>query len=111
MLPLETVRAVDIYSMDNVTCYKTLPRLQNQFAHPATKLISLLKDANAWNIEFHADIKKISKNFLICKSFAKTLPRPVVNFPLAHNLHEKVAMDLKSCGNNKWILYLVDVWS
>ena len=49
--------------MDNATCYKTLLKLHNQFAHPpASKLILLLKDANAWNSEFHADIKKISKN-------------------------------------------------
>ena len=47
MLPIETVWAVDIHSMNNVTNYKTLSKLHNQFAHtPARKLISLLKDAN-----------------------------------------------------------------
>ena len=110
-LPIETVWAVDINSMDNATRYKTLLKLHNQFAHPpASKLISLLKDANAWNNEFHADIEKISKNCLICKSFAKTPPRPVVIFPLAHIFNEKVAMDLK-CWGDKWILHLIDMWS
>ena len=80
-LPIETVWAVAINSMDNAAHYKTL-KLHNQFAHPpASKLISLLKDANVWNYELHADIEKISKNCLICKSFAKTPPRLVVNFP------------------------------
>ena len=61
-LPIETVWAVDINSMDNATCYKTLLKLHNQFAHPpASKLILLLKDANAWNNEFHADIEKFLK--------------------------------------------------
>ena len=60
-LPIEIVRAVDINSMDNATRYKTLLKLHNQFAYPpASKLISLLKDANARNNEFHADIEKIS---------------------------------------------------
>ena len=56
--------------------------------------MSLLKDAIiAWSNEFHADTKKpLASNCLICKSFAKTPPRPVVNFPLAHNFNEKVAM-------------------
>ena len=97
--------------MGNVTRYKTLSKLHNQSPYlPAKKLISLLKDVNAWNNEFHADLEKISKNCLICKSFAKTPPRPVVNFPLAHNFNEKVAMDLKSWGD-KWIICLVDMWS
>ena len=108
MLPIETVWAVGIHSMD-VTRYKTLSKLQ--FAHPsATKLISLLKDASVWRNKFYADIEKISKNCLICKSFAKTPPRLVANFPLAHNFSEKVAVDLKRLGN-KWILDLVDMWS
>ena len=47
VLPIETVWAVDIHSMNNVTNYKTLSKLHNQFAHtPARKLISLLIDAN-----------------------------------------------------------------
>ena len=59
-LPIETVWAVDINSMDNATRYKTLLKLHNQFAHsPASKLISLLKEANAWNNELHADIENI----------------------------------------------------
>ena len=99
VLPIETVWAVNIHNMDNVARYKTLSKLRNQFAHlPATTLISLLKDANAWSNEFHADIEKISKDCLICKSIAQTPPRPVVNFQLAHNFNEKVAMDLKNWG-------------
>ena len=59
-LPIETVWAVDSNSMDNATRYKTLLKLHNQFAHsPASKLISLLKEANAWNNELHADIENI----------------------------------------------------
>lgn len=70
---------------------------------PATKLTSLLKDDNAQKNQFWVDIEKITKNCLICTPFAKTPPRPVVNFPLAQNFNEKVAMDLKSLSN-KWIL-------
>ena len=47
---------------------------------------------------------------MICKSLAKTPPRPVVNFPLPHIFNEKVAMDLKR-WDNKWILHLIDMWS
>ena len=61
-------------------------------------------------MNFMQILKTFSKNCLICKSFAKTPPRPVVIFPLAHIFNEKVAMDLK-CGDDKWILHLIDMWS
>ena len=39
VLPIEIVWAVDIHSIDDVTHYKTLSKLHNQFAHlPATRL-------------------------------------------------------------------------
>ena len=58
-------------------------------------------------MNFMQILKKIFKNCLTCKSFAKTT---VINFSLAQKLNKKVAMDLKSCGN-KWILHLADMWS
>ena len=80
------------------------------FPHPNFKLISLLKYANAWNNEFHADTENISKNCLIFKSFAKTPPRLHINFPLPHNFNENVGIDLKS-GVLNGLLHLVDMWS
>ena len=47
---------------------------------------------------------------MIWKSFAKTPPRPVANFPLTHILSEKGTMDLKR-WDNKWIVHLIDMWS
>lgn len=110
MLPIETVWAVDIHSMNNVTRYKTLSKLQLICTHPNFKLISLLKYTSAWNNEFPADTENISKNCLIFKSFAKTPPRLLINFPLPHNFNENVAIDLKS-GVLNGLLHLVDMWS
>ena len=111
MLPIETVWAVDIHSMNNVTRYKTLSKRQLICTHPNFKLISLLKYANAWSNEFHADTENIiSKNCLIFKSFAKTPLRLLINFPLPHNFNQNVAIDPKS-GVLNGLLHLVDMWS
>ena len=57
VLPIETVWAVDIHSIDNVTRYKTL--LKSVCIPLATKLISLLKYANAWSNEFMQILKNL----------------------------------------------------
>ena len=40
----------------------------------------------------------------------KTLPRPVVSLPMAHEFNEKVAMDLKQ-WKGRWILNMIDMWA
>ena len=75
-----------------------------------TKLISLLKDSNSWSEEFKPLLTEIYKRCEIYKMFFSTLPRPTVALPLASRFNDKVALDLKKCGD-KWILHMIDMWS
>lgn len=80
ILPVEAMWAVDICSMNSATRYKALAKLYNQFVNtPAIQLLSSLKDANAWEKNFLSEIEMIANSCIICKSFVKTPPKPVVN--------------------------------
>ena len=76
--------------------YKTLLKLHHQFAHsPATKLKSLLQDAELWKDAFKDLLEEIDKKCELCIRYSETPPHPVVSMPMATQFNEKVAMDLK----------------
>ena len=74
----------------------SLLKLGRQFAHPPKrKLVPLLKDAGAWKGSFDEDLIQTESTCVLCKTYAKTRPKPVVALPSAKEFNEKVAMDLK----------------
>ena len=110
-IPVEEVFSVKLEEMDSKDRYKTLVKLQRQFAHPPLKkLKSLLQNAGLWRNEYVDLLEEINKSCDLCKRYAKTPPRPVVGLPMATHFNETVAMDLKQ-WNGRWILHIIDMWS
>ena len=84
-----------------------LLKLHQQFAHPPKKrLVALLKDAGGWREEYDDHLLEIQSKCELCKVYAVTPPRPVVSMPMAKELNEKVAMDLKQY-KDRW---MIDMW-
>ena len=111
MTPVETVCAVSVDNLDKKEQYKMLLKLHRQFAHPtSSKLKDLLKNANAWKVEFDSMLININEKCEICKVHSRTPSNSVVSLPMASTFNEKVCMDLKKWGN-RWILHMIDMWS
>ena len=87
-----------------------IDKLHKQFAHPTAKrLKSLLKDADAYT-KHHLDfVDRVTENCEVCKRSKKTPARPVVSLPLATELNEVVAVDLKEWKPNVYFMHLVNV--
>ena len=108
---IENVCSVKLEEMDGKGKYDTLLKLHRQFAHPSmNKLISLLKDAGIWHIDYTEILQKIEESCHLCKIHMKTPPRPSVALPMASEFNQKVAMDLKKWKDH-WILHMIDMWS
>ena len=73
-------------------------------------MIALLKDADVWEEEYEEIIEQINEKCILCKIYAKTPSRPVVDMPMASKFNEKVSIDLKQ-WNGRWILHIIDMWS
>ena len=88
--------------------FKTLLKLQRQFAHSSVKiLIALLKDAGVKKEEYEITLTEKCE---ICKIYTKTPTRPVEGMAIAKRFNERMAMNLKQ-RNSHWLLYIIDVWS
>ena len=110
-IPVQKVFSVDLEEMASKDRYKTLFKLHRQFAHPPMKkLKSLLQDADQWKDEYSNLLEDIGNTCELCKRYAKTPSRPVVDLPMASQFNEKVSMDLKQ-WNGHWILHIIDMWS
>lgn len=72
--------------------------------------MTLLENTNTWKNDFQWEIEKITNCCIISESFAKTPPKPVVNWPPAKHFDKKSFHDLKSWGDI-WSLHLPDVLS
>ena len=85
-------------------------KLHKQFAHPAPeKLKKLIRNSGSDGPDVYRLVDEIiSKNCDVCKKFQSTPLRPAIGFPVASSFNETVAMDLKSIGNNLYILHMID---
>ena len=84
-------------------------KLHKQFAHPhPNRLINLLKDAHVDSKVVFDMVKDVSASCDTCKRYKKSPLRPVVGFPLARDFNEVIAVDLKSIGDNIYILHMID---
>ena len=85
-------------------------KLHTQFCHPsARRLTKFVESSGAEDKELIRAIEEVSKSCDICKRYKKTIPRPVVTFPLASTFNETVAMDLKTYKNNSiYFIHIID---
>ena len=91
------------------TLYKA-SKLHLQFCHPsARRLIQLVKSSGNEDKELIEAIDEVSISCDSCKRYKKTIPGPVVTFPLASEFNETVAMDLKTYKKDKiYFLHIID---
>ena len=85
-------------------------KLHTQFSHPTPKRLNkLIETSGIQDEELKREIQNVSNECDICKRYRKTLPKPVVSFPLASEFNETIAMDLKIYKNNDiYFLHIVD---
>ena len=84
-------------------------KLHKQFAHPEPeKLKKLIRNSGSDDPDVYRLVDEKGKNCDVCKKFKPTPLRPAVGFPVASSFNETVAMDLKSMGNNLYILHMID---
>ena len=108
---VSSVCAVQLDKVSNQERYKALLKLHRQFTHPTQKkLITLLKDAGAWNEVCREDLDDIYRKCELCRVYKRTPDRPAVALPMANSFNDVVSMDLKKWGD-KWILHLIDMFS
>ena len=91
-------------------------KLHKQFGHPvdSMKLKQLLKDANITDKELDAQIDSLTGSCDTCDRYRKVRSRPVVFLPLAKDLNDCLALDLKflNIRNRQHIvLHMTDVVS
>ena len=102
---------ISLFAKESVWCNKEkmARKLHAQFGHPpANKLLNLLERAGlGGDDELTATVKKVSKDCIICRDYAKPSPRPAVGLPHATSFNEMVGLDLKFFDENI-ILHLVD---
>ena len=80
-----------------------------QFCHPtADRLIKLLINAGTHDQNIHDVIREVTSQCDTCIRNKKAPLRPAVGFPLATQFNEMVAIDLKSRGQDGYILHIID---
>ena len=93
---------------DNTENHRKVTKLHKQFAHPSSKrLKQLIWNSGVKDSEIDGIIDNVTQNCDICKRFRRSPPRPIVNFPLASDFNETVAMDIKFINNHP-ILHMID---
>ena len=96
-------------STDESLLKKKVLKLHKQFAHPhPDRLIKLLKEADIDDSTVFDLVKDVSSSCEICKRCKKSPLRPIVGFPLARDLNECIAVDLKQIGDSFYFLHIVD---
>ena len=87
---------------------KKIHKLHKQFAHPkAQKLKELIRNSGVSDKKIEEIVDNVSNNCDTCKRFRRPPLRPVVNFPLASEFNEVVALDIKFIDQQP-ILHLID---
>ena len=91
-------------------------KLHRQFGHPleSKKLRDLCLDAGIHDQELFKQIDKVTQSCDTCDRYKKARARPVVSMPLANDLNDVLAMDLKfvTINNRKYtILHLTDAFT
>ena len=108
----EIFAVVDLKSADEATQLKTLRKLHAQFGHrPKQAFIDLLKHANAWMPSFSKMLDKIIDPCEGCVMRRRHPDKPSVAMPMAKDVNDVIAMDLKKLKNGKHILYIIDMFS
>ena len=74
------------------------------------KLKSLLQDADQWKDEYSNLLEDIGNTCELCRRYAKTPSRPVVDLLMASQFDEKVSMDLKQ-WNGPRIFHIIGMCS
>ena len=84
-------------------------KLHIQFCHPtADRLVKLVENAGTHDKNVHDAIREVTSQCDICIRNRKAPLRPAVGFPLATQFNEMVAIDLKSRGQDGYILHIID---
>ena len=88
-------------------------KLHRQFNHCSyDKIAQLLKDAGVTDKNLMDELKGIRHSCDTCLKYKRSSPRPAVGFPMAKNLNETLAMDLKEItgqGKKLWFLHIIDL--
>ena len=92
---------------------KEIERLHHYFGHKNKQLGQLIKNSNRFNDEVKKYLEDVQSSCKSCKVNQKAKPVPKVAFPRATRPNEVVSLDLKDFidGNDKYILYCVDLFS
>lgn len=95
---------------------KIATKLHKQFGHPidSSKLKTLLQDANVEDKELFQQIDNVTNSCDTCSRYMKARSRPIVSLPMASDVNECLAMDLKFLTVNHkklTILHMIDVFS
>ena len=102
-----------ISTLEELT-YQHIEKLHQVFGHVSTKkLEKLIENSNRLSEEVKGYLKDVELKCTSCKLNTKVKPRPKVSLPRASAFNQVVTIDLKhySDGTNKYILYLVDMFS
>ena len=92
---------------------KGMIKLHRQFGHmPVERFVGFLKSTGVeWHPEMEQDLREIMDGCVGCLQRKRNPDLPAVAMPMATRFNEKVAVDLKVWGEEKYILYMVDLWS
>ena len=85
-------------------------KLHTQFCHPSARRLKKFVESSRYSDkELMKAIEEVSDACDVCKRYKKTVPRPVVAFPLSSRFNETIAMDLKIFKNNSiYFLHIID---
>ena len=91
-------------------------KLHKQFGHPvdSNKLKGLLQEAKIHDNELLQQIDIVTKSCDTCSRYMKARSRPVVSLPIASDVNDCMALDLKFLTINErnyTILHMIDVFS
>ena len=93
---------------------KDVEKLHHLYGHMSIrKLEELIKRSKKLSKEVKGYLEDVESKCKSCKLNQKSKPKPAVGLPRASRFNQIVTMDLKhyTVGTNKYILYLVDMFS
>ena len=111
-----TLAAIHVEKKDLAEKRAIATKLHKQFGHPVDsgKLKALLHDADIHDKELLQQIDLVGSECDTCSRYMKVRSRPVVSLPLASDVNECLALDLKfiTINHKKFIiLHMIDVFA
>ena len=103
-----------LMTSEGALSHKDLQKLHDMFGHVSmTRLEKLIKNANKWSEKVRDSLEDIESKCRSCKVHRKAKPAPKVSLPRTSKFNEIITLDLKEYtdGNNKYILYIIDMFS